>query len=79
MDALLGILKSAAPALATVVAGPMGGMAVKAIAEKLGVEHTLEAVTAAVQADPDAAAKLAQIDLEQFKELKEAIKKYKSL
>ncbi len=41
MDALLGILKSAAPALATVVAGPMGGMAVKAIAEKLGVEDTL--------------------------------------
>jgi len=67
MDALLGILKSAAPALATVVAGPMGGMAVKAIAEKLGVEDTVEAVTQAMQDDPDAAAKLAQIDLEQFK------------
>jgi hypothetical protein len=67
MDSLLNILKSAAPMLATAVAGPMGGMAVKAIAEKLGVEDTVEAVTKAMQNDPDAAAKLAQIDLEQFK------------
>jgi hypothetical protein len=67
MDSLLNILKTAAPMLATAVAGPMGGMAVKAIAEKLGVEDTVEAVTKAMQNDPDAAAKLAQIDLEQFK------------
>ena len=67
MDSLLNILKTAAPALATAVAGPMGGMAVKAIADKLGVADTVEAVTQAMQNDPDAAAKLAQIDLEQFK------------
>ena len=67
MDSLLDLLKSAAPALATVVAGPMGGMAVKAIASKLGVEETVEAVTQAIQADPQAAQKLAEIDLEQFK------------
>lgn len=67
MDGLLSILKSAAPALATVVAGPMGGMAVKAIAEQLGVEDTVEAVTAHLEANPDAALALAQIDLEQFK------------
>lgn len=67
MDSLLGILKSAAPMLATVVAGPMGGMAVKAIAEQLGVEDTVEAVTAHLEANPDAALALAQIDLEQFK------------
>ena len=66
MDTLLALLKSAAPALATVVAGPLGGAAISAIASKLGVEDTLEAVTAAVQADPDAALKLAQIDLAQF-------------
>jgi hypothetical protein len=41
-------------------------MAVKAIAEKLGVEDTVEAVTQAVQADPEAAQKLAEIDLKQF-------------
>jgi len=67
MNELLALLKSAAPALATVVAGPLGGMAVKAIAEKMGVEDTVEAVTQALQADPDAAAKLAEIDLAQFK------------
>jgi hypothetical protein len=36
------------------------------IAEKLGVENTVEAVTQAVQADPEAAQKLAEIDLKQF-------------
>lgn len=66
MNELLALLKSAAPALATVVAGPLGGMAVKAIADKMGVADTVEAVTQALQADPNATAKLAEIDLKQF-------------
>lgn len=65
-DILAGLLKNVAPMLATVVTGPLGGMAVKAIAEKLGVEDTVEAVTHAIQADPEAAQKLAEIDLKQF-------------
>jgi hypothetical protein len=65
-ELLAGLLKNVAPGLATVVAGPLGGMAVKAIAEKLGVEDTVEAVTQAIQADPEAAQKLAEIDLKQF-------------
>jgi hypothetical protein len=65
-ELLAGLLKNVAPGLATVVAGPLGGMAVKAIAEKLGVEDTVEAVTQAIQADPEAALKLAEIDLKQF-------------
>jgi hypothetical protein len=65
-DILAGLLKNVAPGLATVVAGPLGGMAVKAIADKLGVADTVEAVTNAIQADPDAALKLAEIDLKQF-------------
>ena len=65
-ELLAGLLKNVAPGLATIVAGPLGGMAVKAIAEKLGVEDTVEAVTQAVQADPEAAQKLAEIDLKQF-------------
>jgi hypothetical protein len=65
-ELLAGLLKNVAPGLATVVAGPLGGMAVRAIAEKLGVEDTVEAVTQAVQADPEAAQKLAEIDLKQF-------------
>lgn len=67
MNELLALLKSAAPALATVVAGPLGGMAIKAIADKMGVADTVEAVTQALQADPEAATKLAEIDLAQFK------------
>lgn len=66
MNELLAFLKSAAPTLATVVAGPLGGMAIKAIADKFGVSDTVEAVTQALKADPEAAAKLAEIDLKQF-------------
>lgn len=65
-DLLAGLLKNVAPGLATVVAGPLGGMAVKAMADKLGVSDTVEAVTQAIQADPEAAMKLAEIDLKQF-------------
>jgi hypothetical protein len=63
---LTDLLKTIAPGLATVVAGPLGGMAVKAIADKLGVADTVEAVAAAIQADPQAAQKLSEIDLKEF-------------
>lgn len=66
MDSLLNILKSAAPALATAVAGPMGGMAVKAIADKLGVPASVSEVTAALEANPDLALKLKEIDLKEL-------------
>lgn len=67
MNELLRLLGSIAPTLATAVAGPLGGAAVSAIASKLGVANTVEAVTQAIAADPDAALKLAQIDLETLK------------
>jgi hypothetical protein len=67
MNELLKLLGNVAPALATVVAGPLGGAAVSAIASKLGVADTVEAVTKAVVEDPEAALKLAQIDLETLK------------
>jgi hypothetical protein len=67
VNELLRLLGSIAPALATAVAGPLGGAAVSAIARRLGVEDTVEAVTQAVKADPDAALKLAQIDLEKIR------------
>ena len=63
MDVLGGLLKSAAPALATAVAGPLGGVALKAIAGKLGVEDSVEAVTKHLQANPMDAEKLAEIDV----------------
>ena len=66
MDSLLNILKSAAPALATAVAGPMGGMAVKAIADKLGVPASIGEVSKALEANPDLALKLKEIDTKAF-------------
>lgn len=66
MDGLLNLLKTVAPGLATAVAGPLGGAAVSAIASKLGVADTIEEVTKAITADPEASAKLAEIDLKQF-------------
>lgn len=66
MNDLLNILKGAAPALATAVAGPMGGMAIKAIADKLGVPASVEAVTSTLQSNPDLALKLKEIDTRAF-------------
>lgn len=63
---LTELLKTVAPTLATAVAGPLGGAAVSAIAKKLGVEDTVDAVTKAIQNDPDAALKLREIDLKEI-------------
>ena len=67
MDELLGLLKGVAPALATAVAGPLGGAAVSAIANKFGVSDSVEAVAKAIAGDPQAAQKLAELDLEYAK------------
>ena len=66
MDKLLDLLKNAAPAVATAVAGPMGGMAIKMIADKIGVGNSVAEVTQALQADPDLALKLQELDLKAF-------------
>jgi hypothetical protein len=67
MNDLLNILKGFAPTLATAVAGPLGGAAVSAIASKLGVSDSVEAVVAAIGNDPAAAAKLQEMELEYAK------------
>lgn len=66
MDKLLDILKGAAPALATAVAGPLGGAAVNAIASKLGVSPSITEVTKALEANPELALKLKEIDTRAF-------------
>lgn len=66
MNELMNLLKGAAPALATAVAGPMGGMAVKVIADKLGVPASITDVTNALQENPDLALKLKEIDTRAF-------------
>ena len=67
MNELLGMLKGIAPTLATAVAGPLGGAAVSAIANKLGVGDSVEAVAKALTADPAAAQKLQELELEFYK------------
>lgn len=65
MEALISILKSAAPALATAVAGPLGGAAVTMIADKLGLsDKTVEAVTEVLTTNPESIQKLKELDLE---------------
>jgi CDP-diglyceride synthetase len=66
MDELFKLLKGIAPAVATAVGGPLGGLAVSAIANKFGVEDSVEAVAKAIAGDPAAAEKLAELDLRQF-------------
>ena len=67
MDELLALIKGVAPALATAVAGPLGGAAVSAIAGKFGVSDSVEAVAKAIAGDPQAAQKLAELELEYAK------------
>jgi uncharacterized membrane protein len=67
MDQLLNLLKSFAPALATAVAGPLGGAAVSMIAKKFGVEDTVASVAQAIIGDPEAGKKLREMELEYAK------------
>jgi hypothetical protein len=67
MNDLLNLLKGFAPTLATAVAGPLGGAAVSAIANRLGVGETVEEVAKAIAGDPAAAAKLQELELEYAK------------
>ncbi len=64
MDELFKLLKGFAPAIATAVAGPLGGAAVSMIAKKFGVEDSVAAVAQAIAGDPQAAEKLRELDLE---------------
>jgi len=64
---LTNLLKGVAPGLATAVAGPMGGMAVKMIADKLGVPANEQAVADHLSAHPEHMVKLQEIDLEKIK------------
>ena len=67
MNDLLNLLKGFAPTLATAVAGPLGGAAISAIAAKLGVADSVESVAKAITADPAAAAKLQELEMEYAK------------
>ena len=67
MNDLISMVSKFAPAIGTALGGPLGGLAVSAIAEKLGVSDTVEEVTKAIKADPESAIKLQQLENEKFK------------
>ena len=67
MNELLGLLKGIAPTLAGAVAGPLGAAAITAISSKLGVSDSVEEVAKAIAGDPQAAQKLAELELEYAK------------
>lgn len=67
MDTLISLLKNLAPGVATLVAGPVGGMVVSALADKFGVSDSVEEVAKAIAGDPAAAQKIAEMNLEKFR------------
>jgi hypothetical protein len=67
MNDLLNLLKGVAPTVATMVAGPLGGAAVSALASKFGVADSVEAVAQAIAGDPQAAQKLSEMEMEYAK------------
>lgn len=62
MNPLVDLLKTIAPTLATAVAGPLGGAAVSLIAQKFGVEDTVQSVAKAIAGDPAAQEKLQELE-----------------
>ena len=67
MNDLISMDSKFAPAIGTALGGPLGGLAVSAIAERLGVADTIEEVTKAIKTDPESAIKLQQLENEKFK------------
>jgi hypothetical protein len=66
MDKLISLVAGAAPAVATALGGPLAGKAVSMIAGALGVEDNVDAVTKAIQADPNLAYKLRELDIKEL-------------
>jgi len=67
MDELISMVKGFAPGIATVLGGPLAGMAVSALSKQLGVKDEVDAVMKAIAADPEAEAKIKQLEHEKFK------------
>jgi len=64
MNEILKLLGNAAPALATALAGPIGGAAISAISNKLGVSESVEAIATEIAGNPQALEKIKELELE---------------
>jgi len=71
MDDLISMVKGFAPGIATVLGGPLAGMAVSALSKQLGVKDEVDAVMKAIAADPEAEAKIKQLEHDKFKAILE--------
>lgn len=60
----LNLIRKFAPAAATALGGPLAGTAAAIIGDKLGVAPTPAAIAQAITADPAAAARLAELDIQ---------------
>jgi hypothetical protein len=67
MDDLIGMVKGFAPGIATALGGPLAGMAVSALSKQLGVKDEVDAVMKAINKDPEAEAKIKQLEHDKFK------------
>jgi len=67
MDDLIGMVKGFAPGIATALGGPLAGMAVTALSKQLGVKDEVNAVMKAIGSDPEAEAKIKQLEHDKFK------------
>lgn len=61
---LLDGLRAILPGIATAATGPLGGVVVKAVADRLGVAESVEAVAAHLTANPADAERLRDIEVE---------------
>jgi hypothetical protein len=64
---LLEWLKASRPVLLLRLAGPLAGMAVSALSKQLGVKDEVDAVMRAITTDPEAEAKIKELEHEKFK------------
>ena len=67
MNDLISMVSKFAPSIATALGSPLAGMAVSALASRLNVADDVEAVTKAIMADPEAEAKIKQLEHDKFK------------
>ena len=67
MNDLISMVSKFAPSIATALGSPLAGMAVSALASRFNVADEVEAVTKAIMADPEAEAKIKQLEHDKFK------------
>ena len=67
MNDLMSMVSKFAPSIATALGSPLAGMAVSALASRFNVADDVEAVTKAIMADPEAEAKIKQLEHDKFK------------